>query len=534
MAAGVFALALTFALIGGRAAAQHAAIRNPPAKDITQLRIDPLLLVTVKEFRNVIGAIGDEIYPGWYAQSIPMLLYRPLVQEVLLGAREAPAGFGRYTGPSVLGGETIYARNDTTVITIDDQNTTIELDSARVLVVADRFSRERNQLGGAFAMQPADRAKWLEEWNFIQSPYDELTLMMHEAFHVHQERLAPDKRADEDAILQYPLLEANNNALVALEGMLLRDALLATDSVDRIRRIEEFVAVRSTRHQGLDSVAVAYENLVEYSEGTAKYVEYRFLQQGERVSPVPEMYLYAGFKGYRDVLRAELHRRADDMARIAANSDDRFGNRFGAGPLRFRLYGTGGAQGVLLDYVMPGWKQRIFHPGVYLTTLLEEAVPLTRARRATLVERAQGSFGYDSILANRVGFEAEGRRRIAAKLQAILGDTGTIVTIRYDTAGAALRMAYTPFGVTAVSAHAAIYELVPIAIRFPNDVVLRMKSAAPVLVDRGAGTVSFAVGSDPGLFTQAASGLDLPELTLAPSARTIVAAHGSRVTIELH
>lgn len=501
---------------------------------ITELRIDPLLLVTVKELRNVIRALGEEIYPGWRAESIPMLLYRPRVQELLLGARRAPPGFRPFAGQAVLPGETIWARDDSTVMDIDDQNTTMLLDSARVLVVADRYSRERNQLTGALDMRPDRRARWLEEWSFIQSAYDELTLMLHEAFHVHQERLAPGKGANESAILRYPLLSATNNALVALEGLLLRDALLAKDAADRRARATEFVAVRAERRAGLDSAAAAYEDGVEYHEGAAKYVEYRFLQLGGRVTPVTEMSFNTGFHGYRGVLPRILAARADDLARIAANTDDRFGNRFGAGPLRFRLYGTGGAQGILLDEVLPAWKRRIFAPGVTFTGLLMEALPLSAAERRELIAGVQARYGYDTLYAGRVAFEAEGRRRIAAKVDAILRDTGTVVTIRYEVASAPLRMAYTPFGVTAVSESVAIYDLVPVGIRFPNGVVLRMKTVRPVLLDRAEGTATFAVATPPQRFQAAAgAGLDLDDFTLTSSPLTTVSVAGRRVTIVL-
>jgi hypothetical protein len=503
-----------------------------PQEPVRDLRIDPLLLVSVKEYRHILETIGPEIYPGWKWNTIPLLLYRPLVQDVLLNAPRRPPGFARFTGRTVLSDKTIYARNDSTVKDIDGQNTSITLDSMRVLVVADQYSRERQQIE-ANSGRPI-MAQWLKEWGFIQSPYDEVEIILHEAFHVHQDRLAPGKAANEQAVAHYPLLDPGNNALVALEARILRDAVLAKDAAQKRARIEQFLAVRTLRRTGLDTASVSYENLNEFSEGTARYVQFRFDQLGERVTPIPEMYLRTGFTGYRDVLQKRLERQMDEMVKVASFSDDRFGNKFGGGPMRFRLYDTGGVQALLLDDVAPDWKQRIFAPGVYLTDLLAGAIPMSADRRANLVAQAKAEYGFDSILVNRQAFEKEGRRIIQSRVDSIVNTTQTLVTISYAAAGDITGLGYTPFGVTAVNDHTAIYDLVPVAVRFRNRVILRMKSTVPVVIDREAKTVTFAIASAPALFEgKSAAGIDIAELTLGGSPATTISVSGNKVKIEL-
>jgi hypothetical protein len=97
-------------------------------------------------------------------------------------------------------------------------------------------------------------------------------------------------------------------------------------------------------------------------------------------------------------------------------------------------------------------------------------------------------------------FAAEGRRFIQQRVDSILGTSKTLVTISYAAVGEKIGMGYTPFGVTAVTDHSAIYDLVPVAVQFPNKVVLRMKSVVPLLVDRGERTVTFAVEAPPSAF----------------------------------
>ena len=506
--------------------------QSRPDEPIRDLRIDPLLLVSVKEYRHILETIGPDIYPGWRWNTVPLLLYRPRVQDVLLNAPRRPPGFRSFTGHTVLPDKVIYARNDSTVESIDGQNTSITLDSMRVLVVADQYSRERQQIEANVARLRT--VQWLQEWGFIQSPYDELEIILHEAFHVHQDRLAPNKGADERAAALYPLLDPGNNAFVALETRILRDAVLSRNAAERRRRAEQFLAVRSQRRSTLDTGSVAYENLNEFKEGTARYVELRFLELGERVQPIPEMYLHTGFTGYRGVLRERLQKRMDDMVKVAAFSDDRFANQFGGGPMRFRLYDTGGAQALLLDEVAPDWKQKIFAPGVYLTDLLSAALPLTADQRASLVSQAKAEYGFDSILVNRQAFQLEGQRVIQSRVDSIVNTTHTLVTIDYAAAGDITGMGYTPFGVTAINDHTAIYDLVPVGMRFANGVILRMKSTIPLIIDRRARTVTFAISSAPVSFEgKGATGVNITELTLSGSPATTISVSGNKVSIQL-
>lgn len=513
----------------------NAATAQRSEQPIRDLRVDPLLLVSVKEYRHILETIGPDIYPGWKWSSIPLLLYRPHVQDVLLNAPHRPPGFSRFEGHTALPDRIIYARNDSTAKDIDGQNTSMMLDSMLVLVVADQYSRMREQIVGNLS-QHSDSvtADWLKNWSFLQSPYDEIGTLLHESFHVHQRRLAPDKSADESAVAHYPLLDATNNALVALEARILRDAVLASTPSRRRGKAEEFLAIRALRRSMLDTASVTYEDLNEFSEGTARYVQLRFLEIGDRVTPTPEMYFHSGFTGYRGVLRPMLARRMDDMVAVASFSDNRFGNRFGGGPMRFRLYDTGGAQALLLDDLAPNWKSRIFAPGIYLTGLLDGALHLSNDRRASLVAQAKSEYGYDSVFVNRQALEREGRLLIQKRVDAILNTPRTLVTISYAGAGDINGMGYTPFGVTAVDDHTAIYDLVPVAMRFTNKVVLRMKSVVPLIVDRQAKTVTFAVSSAPALFEgKGPAGLDLPELSLGASPATTITVSGSKVRIEL-
>lgn len=493
------------------------------AQSNAELKIDPLLLVSLKECRNITKTLGMELYPGWDFPSTPVLFYRPNVQELLINFPHKPDGFTKYTGPNPLGDETIYVRNDTTLFSIDDQNTSTEIDSIPVLVVADPFSSMRNQLQNVLTQRSKEFAEsWLQDWSFIPRPYDQLALILHESFHVYQSKLAPEKGANEMAVAQYPLLDPVNNALYVLEGNILKDALSSTSPEIKREKIRQFVAVRSHRQSLLDSSSVEYENLNEFVEGTAKYVEYKFLLAGEKVVPVPEMYFHTGFNGYRNVLPREFKNRVENMVNVVAVNDDRFGNKFGSGPLRFKLYDLGACQAILLDGVMPQWKDEIFRDGVYLSDLLIRSIALSESELGQYLEQAKAEYKYDDAYRDKLQFEKDGRAYIQAKLDGILKTDQTLVKVWYGGIAEKVGVAFTPFGVTQIGQKSAIYDLVPIYVQFNNESSLELKQVTPVFIDRDQKMIAFSV-SVPGedMKPESPGRLETSEFTLAVPAMDI-------------
>ena len=482
----------------------------------SELRIDPLLLVSLKECRNITNNLGNGLFPGWDFQKTPVLFYRPNVQELLINYPHKPKGFSLYTGFNPLGNDTIYVRNDTTLLSYDDQNTSTDIDSIPVLVVADPFSTLRNQLQDILGRPKELASSWLKSWQFIPDPYFKLEVILHEAFHVYQNKKAPDKAANEMVVAQYPLLDPENNALYVMEGNILRDALFAQESKARLEKIKEFVAVRGYRQSRLESSFVEYENLNEYSEGLAKYVEYKFMKIGEAIEPTKEMSFHQGFNGYRGILSKKFRVAMDNMVNIVAVNDDRFGNKFGSGPLRFRLYDLGACQALLLDDAMPRWKETIFQPTVYLTELLKLSVGLKADELKRYLDLAKVEYKYDEAYRSKADFEKEGKKKIEEKVASILKTEKTLVKISYEGVAKKARVArYTPFGVTQVGKQSAIYEMVPALIIFKKGVMLDFRQAIPVLVDQEKQQIIFSIDTSPSkLIPDSQNRLDIAEFSL--------------------
>lgn len=504
------------------------------AQETSELRLDPALFISLKQCRLITKALGEQLFTGWDFAATPVLFYRPDVQEILVNYPHQPKGFSIYTGPHPLGEETIYVRNGKTTFDIDDQNTSTKIEGVPVLVVADTYSRMRSQIRDVLNNLPKQKAnEWLDKWRFVPSPYEELQAILHEAFHVHQAKMAPKKHANEATVATYPLLDPTNNALYALEGKLLKDALLGPDAETRRQALQQFVAVRVQRQARLKPDCVRYEKLNEYVEGTAKYVEYKFLRAGEDIEPLKEMFSRAGFKGFKGVLGPKLRERIEDMVRTAGVTDDRMGNRFGSGPLRIRLYELGACQALLLDDVLPAWKERIFKDGVYLCDLLKEALALTNEDIAKHFENAKKQHDFDKIMESKLEFERDGKKYVQDKLRAILETKDTLVTISYEGLAKDLRLGFTPFGVTQITKSSAIYDLTPIQVGFKAGTKLAFNRIVPVLIDKEKQAITFAVATPAEKLAQAAGNrLECAEFVLSGEIRELKR-DGNRIHIKL-
>jgi len=472
------------------------------SQESSNLKLDPDLLVMLKECQNIHNQLGDNLYPNWDFKKTPILFYKPKVQELLINFPHKPEGFEEYKGFNPFENQTIYVRNDKTFFDWDDQNTTTEIDGVKVLVVADTYSSMRAQLRGAIMNQTKDFLNtWLDNWDFIGSPYHKLSTILHEGFHVYQEQLAEGKNANEGSVSQYPLLNPTNNSLSVLEGLILKDALTAKNQEAILRKAKQFVAVRSHRQSLLDSTFVAYENLNEFAEGTAKYIEYKFFSQGETLTPIDEMKYVNGFTDYKKELPNFFKRQLEDMVNIVSVNDNRFGNKFGAGPLRFKLYFLGACQGLLLDKVMPEWKEQIFDKGVYLSDLLDKATKLSDKDKKQLLNVTKTEYNYDKVFKEKLEFEREGEEIIKEKIDAILKTNETLVVIDYSGHKFA-GMNYTPFGVTKVDENSSIYEMTPIGIYFDKVPELKSKKVFPVLLNKKEQKVYFSISTNPEEFKE--------------------------------
>jgi len=152
------------------------------------------------------------------------------------------------------------------------------------------------------------------------APEETAAVAMHEAFHAHQTVRHPTWTANEVDLFTYPVRSAALLELRRLEGGALRRAVMAPDSVRELCWAQEFLRLRARRFARLDDASVAYERYGELREGLARYVQAR----------------------------------AAGRADIALPADG-----FAPERVRDRVYATGHALAVLLDRLVPRWKDSL-------------------------------------------------------------------------------------------------------------------------------------------------------------------------------
>ena len=212
-----------------------------------------------------------------------------------------------------------------------------------------------------------------------KSPEEWVIVAEHEMFHVFQAANGSEAKMATLAIgsreagwqltFPFPYTDPNVMQLIHLQGYNLwlaasnkdddeakYDVGTALDSVDVYRTLLQRL------HEPKDYL---YSELQEWSEGVAKYTEYRFAEcaaQGDYV-PASSFRTLPGYKGYADLWQTNYQNLPYLVkhAGRAARSRDAF-------------YHLGMGKALALDRVYPEWKKRYFDNGIWLDDLLRLAV----------------------------------------------------------------------------------------------------------------------------------------------------------------
>lgn len=196
-----------------------------------------------------------------------------------------------------------------------------------------------------------------------------ISLLAHESFHAFQGTAAPERLATAERALAaeaaYPWQDAGLQADWQTELDFLAAALAAESEAETIALTTQFLSQRQQRRPeaGLTDAQINFERQREWLEGLARYVELEIWRQAAQSDyrPIPALADDGDFGEYTGFDR-RWSQEVDQIRRMA--------NDEGEG----RFYYTGMAQAVLLDRLMPGWKQAIFADGVFLEDLLATAV----------------------------------------------------------------------------------------------------------------------------------------------------------------
>lgn len=497
------------------------------------LQIDPLLIVEAGEVWSVIGDRRHPLWPGWDPRRTPVLIYFPDRQDVLINHPKPPAGFELYKGLPQSSIGPIYVRNGKTFIDSDGQNTTWPVAGVQTLVVADSLSTRRQwaeSLGPSIAANPDDTKK-IATGGLFPNPYTQITMFAHEAFHVFQ-KTAAKRNLSEEALMSYPSLSVENNVGFALEAEALAEASKAKTAAEAREVALRWLAIRLDRRKSLTPAEIACEDAIEFSEGLAKYIEYRTLERLEPRKPAKEMWLVQGFRGYEG-LDKERKGLIDAMRGFMNGSIGVNNDPYGASPVRFRMYYSGMGIGALLDRLGVSWQTEIFRRDVSLTELVRGAAKPSDGEIARALEQVRQSPDFATVDAAKRKLAADGQKHIDEVL-AGFDRAPAELTLDYSALKSEPAFSYTSFGILRIDADRNVFRLVPIRGQF-GSTSFAEASARPVLYDRKSRTIRLQLTERPDLRPGELNGMDLnlPGLSLK-NVKGTLSGEGRKWLVQLH
>ncbi len=382
-----------------------------PAPDPT----DTTILQVCEGIGRLFQTSPDAIWPGFDMTARPLVVYRANKWALLVGHGGEAPGFDTY--PADWPDLGVPARW---------HSGTIEGLAGQLVFDFPVGDRKGVAIGVPDDLSEAPGAG--------STPVEALLLgyLVHETFHQFQNEYfgTVESPAEE----RYPVLDAENSALAALEMRALMDALGAAENADMQRSAHfarHFVAVRSERWKRADPFVEPFERAQELREGTAKYVEvcaiarasaleYRARVRAEK--PLPS--ILAGLSAPR-MLRTAFEERLTDGA---ITPDDMPRNRD---------YPVAATQCLLLDALGVDWKAAAQKaaPDFSYVEWLRQRLAMDETDLQRSLAEAKEHYDYERIAAATAAQIEKYRTGFAEALAAFEGQTGPRIEVKIGTNG---------------------------------------------------------------------------------------------------
>lgn len=327
-------------------------------------------------------ALGNSVFPGFADQEIPFVVYNEQYAFYSGDAQPSP-GWVMAPYDEVRGGEWEPVPDDDFYgqtyyrTAISDPGKTPE--SFVVQVEGQLAGSFQTREYGLINMAQTMRAELppvirsivpyrLVAGQFFTKPTAYISGLLHESFHAYQGTVIPEKFTQSEMAgageSNYPFEDDAVANAWKEELAVLSRAGQVENRTDARDLAAQFLALREQR-RSLDAMSpamVEYEQQREWLEGLAKYAELEIgrLAAHSTYTPHDRAVETTGLDDYAD---------RDRFWRIQLESID---NTLYNGETIF--YYSGFAQAVLLDQLMPGWKERAISDGKPLDALVQEAV----------------------------------------------------------------------------------------------------------------------------------------------------------------
>lgn len=357
--------------------------RSLPTRSKATDKLSALDKARVQESFRFRRAIGDQVWPGWGAKDIPVIVYNE-EYAFLVGYQDPPPGWFKVPPRSARGGpwtpvasdtffgQTYYAQRLQPGVT--PQSFTVLVGDRWVATMQTREYAEIYLYSEIRKSTPTvlrGVVPYRLIWRLLMGETDQYIVgLEHESFHSFEGMNAGTRLDEAETAVQlearYPSNDANLNSMWEAEMDSLVKAIRAPSEVEARKMARQFLDRREARRKSaaMTAALVDYERQREWLEGLAKYAEVsigRAVAANPDYQPCEELKADDDFKSYSTRSRY-WSRQLNEVGRLMGHSDDK------------RFYYSGMAQAILLDRVSPGWKQRILSPGMFQDVLLSETM----------------------------------------------------------------------------------------------------------------------------------------------------------------
>jgi hypothetical protein len=356
--------------------------RGRPTASETPERLSEAEKARLVEFQHARRDLGDTVWPGWGTAEIPTVLYNESY-AFLVGISDPPNGWQKVPQFEQEGGAWTAVPDDTFDGRIyyrqplPEDGTTPQ---AFTVKIGDGWATSMTTyewMKISFANQlREDLPPFLAPvfpyplvtGLFIRGSDGYISFLAHESFHafqgtVSEGHLVAAETGVGTAESNYPWAETEDAWQTELD--LLVEALQVETEEETADLARQFLEHRYNRRVdgGLSLQAIEYERQREWLEGLGRYAELELWRFASHESYIPTEAIqddpdFSGYRGYNRRWTQEI----DQIGRMAADWGDG------------RFYYSGMAQAMLLDVLLPDWKEDALENGVFLEGLLIKAV----------------------------------------------------------------------------------------------------------------------------------------------------------------
>ena len=357
--------------------------RSLPAQSQVTDHLSELEKARLAEAKHLRQTLGDTVWPGWGLHDIPFIVYNE-AYAFLVGYPRPPDGWVKMPQNDLRGGPweavpgdtfegQVYYRQRLPNPEITPENFTVMVGERWVATMETKeymeihfYDQLREELPSFLRPVFPYRLFW---GLLIDTTETYIGALEHEAFHALQGSVIPSRLAEAEKAnqseSQYPWDDPTLSEDWQEELDLLVRAVQAQSNEETIGLVRQFLALRDNRRitAGLNQDLADYERQREWLEGLAKYAE---LAIGRLAGTTPG-YTYlpalAADPDFKEYTTREQYW-SGQIGEVRRTSGREGETRF---------YYSGMAQAVLLDRLLPDWKEQGFDPDVMLEDLLRQA-----------------------------------------------------------------------------------------------------------------------------------------------------------------